>query len=86
MEWLTIGIVLTIVGLFGSFCKFSIRGIKSYEKRIGDIEAKLQLLEMKTDSIEDDVTELKVLVRELTDIKVEIAQIKTLIEVLGKKL
>jgi len=86
MEWLTIGIVLTIVGLIGRFTNFSIHGIKRYEKRIGEIEAKLQLLEQKTETIEEDVKELKVLVRELTDIKVEIAQIKTLIEVLGKKI
>ncbi|EJZ1667629.1 hypothetical protein OHU04_003184 [Salmonella enterica subsp. enterica serovar Agona] len=50
------------------------------------IESKLKLLEQRTETIEDDILELKLVVKEISDIKVELAQIKTILEVLERKI
>ncbi|MDI5512395.1 hypothetical protein MJI41_23660 [Salmonella enterica subsp. enterica serovar Montevideo] len=50
------------------------------------IESKLKLLEQRTETIEDAILELKLVVKEISDIKVELAQIKTILEVLERKI
>ncbi|EPC4186371.1 hypothetical protein ACRZQ5_002492 [Salmonella enterica subsp. enterica serovar Infantis] len=87
MEWLAIGaLAATVIGLIVKFTNWTFSGVKRYEHRIGMIESKLKLLEQRTETIEDDILELKLVVKEISDIKVELAQIKTILEVLERKI
>ncbi|EAA7669394.1 hypothetical protein GRT64_000147 [Salmonella enterica] len=87
MEWLAIGaLAATVIGLIGKFTNWTFSGVKRYEHRIGMIESKLKLLEQRTETIEDDILELKLVVKEISGIKVELAQIKTILEVLERKI
>lgn len=50
------------------------------ERRIGDIESKLLVLETKTESNKSDIDELYDLVRELSEIKSDISEIKGMLK------
>lgn len=86
MEWaVLIPIVLCVLGLLGGFLRFLYLTVQSYNKRVGDIEAKVSVLETKTEGIVKDIDELKDLVKELTDIKVEISHIRAVLDIIVKK-
>lgn len=81
MEW---AVLIGFVGLLGGFLRFLYLTVQSYNKRVGAIEAKVFVLESKTENIVKDVDELEYVVKELTDIKVEISHIRAVLDILVK--
>nr|WP_287855292.1 hypothetical protein [Klebsiella sp.] len=76
MEWLFTAVILPfVVYLFKSW----LNSRKDMFTRIGELETKVSTAEIRISELRDDVDEIKEIREVLTDVKLDIREIKTLL-------